>query len=132
LQCDRRSFLIAAGGLGAGLLTRSARSADGRPPATAPRATSGDRVAEPDWEERLTVTVGPQNAQLVGNDDKVLQAAVDWQGELKSITIRGNDIRETRGPGERVGIQIGKQIKDLRLEGNQIQGFSTQVSDNRE
>ncbi|GAG21848.1 unnamed protein product, partial [marine sediment metagenome] len=55
----------------------------------------------------------------------------DLQGALESITIRGNDIRETRGAGERVGIQIGKQIKDLRMEDNRIQGFSTQVSDNR-
>ena len=57
---------------------------------------------------------------------------VDLQGQLEAITISGNDIRETRGPGERVGIQIGKQIKDLKLEGNRIEGFSTGVSDNRE
>jgi hypothetical protein len=29
------------------------------------------------WGERLTVTVGPKKADLVGKDDKVLQAAID-------------------------------------------------------
>ncbi|MEZ6077732.1 MAG: twin-arginine translocation signal domain-containing protein [Pirellulaceae bacterium] len=33
--------------------------ADDRPAVTAPRATDGDSRFEPDWEERLTLTVGP-------------------------------------------------------------------------
>jgi hypothetical protein len=32
---------------------------------------------EPDWEQRLTVTVGPREADLIGKSEKVLQAAVD-------------------------------------------------------
>ncbi len=61
-----------------------------RPAVVNPRATSGDAVAEPNWDERLTVTVGPGNtgdAQLVGATDKVLQAAVDYVARLGGGTV---------------------------------------------
>jgi hypothetical protein len=69
--------------------TRGAEAADGaRPPVTRPRATSGDGGSEPKWDEQLTVTVGPKNAQIVGNDDKVLQAAVDYVARLGGGTVQ--------------------------------------------
>lgn len=46
-------------------------------PVTKPRATSGDSV-EPNWTERLILTVGPEKADLVGTNEKAIQAAVDW------------------------------------------------------
>jgi nitrous oxidase accessory protein NosD len=53
-----------------------------------PRATSGDPV-EPDWDERLTITVGAQKGDLVGSNEKVIQAAVDsvarWGGGTVKI-----------------------------------------------
>jgi nitrous oxidase accessory protein NosD len=52
-----------------------------------PRATSGDPV-EPDWKERLTLTVGPLKADLVGSDDRVIQAAVDYVARLGGGTVR--------------------------------------------
>src|SRR5260370_38783080 len=52
-------------------------------PVKIPRATSGDPV-EPEWRESLTITVGPQKADLTGTSEKVVQAAVDsiarWGG----------------------------------------------------
>jgi hypothetical protein len=42
----------------------------------------------PTWEQRLTVTVGPRDADLVGKDDKVLQAAVDYVARLGGGTVR--------------------------------------------
>jgi hypothetical protein len=45
-------------------------------------------VAEPAWEQRLTVTVGPRDADLAGKDDKVLQAAVDYVARLGGGTVR--------------------------------------------
>ena len=85
--CDRRQFLWAAAGLaGAAAGTGPAR-ADDRPPATTPRATSGDAV-EPAWDQRLTVTVGPRKADLVGSDDRVLQAAVDYVARLGGGTVQ--------------------------------------------
>jgi nitrous oxidase accessory protein NosD len=82
---DRRDFLAAA----AGLAATGARWAwaGERPPVTNPRATSGDTV-EPDWNERLTVTVGPREADLVGSTDRVLQAAVDYAARLGGGTVR--------------------------------------------
>ncbi|MES2788506.1 MAG: right-handed parallel beta-helix repeat-containing protein [Planctomycetota bacterium] len=60
------------------------------PPATSPRATSGDDAAEPNWNERLTVTVGPDNnkADLAGNTEKVLQAAVDYVARFGGGTVQ--------------------------------------------
>lgn len=59
-----------------------------RPPVTHPRATSGDTAVEPDWDERLTVTVGPKDAQIVGTTEKALQAAVDYVARLGGGTVQ--------------------------------------------
>jgi hypothetical protein len=63
---------------------------DDRPPVTAPRATSGDDAVEPKWDEKLTVTVGPDSktAELVGTTDRVLQAAVDYVTRFGGGTVR--------------------------------------------
>jgi hypothetical protein len=83
---DRRNFLWTAAGLiGAAAGAPQART-DDKPPAASPRATSGD-AAEPKWEQRLTVTVGPRDADLAGKDDKVLQAAVDYVARLGGGTV---------------------------------------------
>ncbi len=55
---------------------------------TSPRATDGDEVHEPDWSEQLTITVGPDKADLVGRDDRVIQAAVDYMARLGGGTVR--------------------------------------------
>jgi hypothetical protein len=85
--CDRRQFLWTATGL-VGTAAGLAQSRAGEQPrVTNPRATSGDPV-EPDWEQRLTLTVGPAKADLVGRDDKVLQAAVDYVARLGGGTVQ--------------------------------------------
>lgn len=58
--------------------------------ATSPRATSGDDAAEPDWKSALTITVGQDSktADLVGNSEKVLQAAVDYVARFGGGTVR--------------------------------------------
>lgn len=57
------------------------------PPQT-PRATLGDSVIEPAWEQRLTVTVGPSQADIMGVTDKAIQAAVDYVARLGGGTVR--------------------------------------------
>jgi len=52
-----------------------------------PRATDGDTASEPDWDQRLTITVGPKRADLVGSDDKVIQAAIDYVTRLGGGTV---------------------------------------------
>jgi hypothetical protein len=56
-------------------------------PVKSPRATSGDPV-EPEWKERLTITVGPQKADLIGSTEKVVQAAVDSMARWGGGTVQ--------------------------------------------
>jgi hypothetical protein len=62
--------------------------ADQPPPVTAPRATSGDAAVEPDWSQRLTIRVGPANADLVGDTEKAIQAGVDYVARLGGGTVK--------------------------------------------
>ncbi len=66
---------------------RSAAAAED-PPVTNPRATDGDSRFEPAWDERLTLTVGPREADLVGHDDKVIQAALDYVARRGGGTVQ--------------------------------------------
>lgn len=83
----RRSFLFAAAGLVASHRGRRLW-ADGRPQVSAPRATDGDAAHEPNWDEQITLTVGVAHGDLVGESDKVLQAAVDYVARLGGGTVR--------------------------------------------
>jgi hypothetical protein len=83
----RRQFLRTAGGVFAGALGSALVRADDLPENADPRAISGDTV-EPDWHGRLTVTVGPAKADLVGSTDRVIQAAVDYVARLGGGTVR--------------------------------------------
>jgi hypothetical protein len=51
-------------------------------------ATAGDKASEPNWDERLSVTVGQKSGEMVGSTDKVLQAAVDYVGRYGGGTVR--------------------------------------------
>lgn len=53
-----------------------------------PRATLGDSVVEPVWEQRLTVTVGHAAADIVGTNEKALQAAVDYVARFGGGTVK--------------------------------------------
>src|ERR1700704_5137431 len=88
---NRRKFLstAASGGMGSATRLGAGTTANEHPvPVKVPRATSGDPV-EPDWRESLTITVGPQKADLAGTTEKVVQAAVDsiarWGGGTVKI-----------------------------------------------
>ena len=71
--------------LGAAMLARPLDAAE-PPAATNPRATSGDAV-EPNWAERLSISVGPKQADIVGDNEKALQAAVDYVARLGGGTV---------------------------------------------
>ena len=90
LCLSRRSFLGAAGVSVAGGVSVGLRVLRGSEPprVTNPRATDGDTLHEPDWAERLTVTVGPDKADLVGRSDRVIQAAVDYVSRLGGGTVQ--------------------------------------------
>ncbi|MEO2030759.1 MAG: right-handed parallel beta-helix repeat-containing protein [Planctomycetaceae bacterium] len=82
---DRRSFIGAASVAFCGY---SGSLAADRPTVVRPRATDGDERFEPDWDERLTLTVGTKTGDLIGSTDQVIQAAVDYLGRLGGGTIR--------------------------------------------
>jgi Right handed beta helix region len=89
-RLTRRGFLVAAA-VGAGAAVRPASAGDdARPPVTDPGATDGDERFEPNWDERLTLTVGPEGRQpdLAGRDDKVIQAALGHVARLGGGTVR--------------------------------------------
>jgi hypothetical protein len=80
--CTRRQLVRGAGSLLLGTLAaRRAWSQSDSPHGPARsgdfRAIAGDH-AEPAWDEMLTVTVGPKDADVVGTTDKAIQAAVDF------------------------------------------------------
>lgn len=78
-RLNRRMFLGATGGfIASTAFPHLSHAADDRPPVTNPRATAGDTAVEPDWDERLTITVGPKDADICGENDRALQAAVDY------------------------------------------------------
>jgi nitrous oxidase accessory protein NosD len=56
---------------------------------------------------------------------------IDIQGHTKSVTIAGNEIRETQTPRQRVGIRIGPEAEQITLDNNRIEGFAEAVLDMR-
>jgi len=92
---NRRRFLgvTAAAGVGSWLTPLlfgddSPAERSGRPRVTTPRATSGDTASEPNWDERLTITVGQKEGDLIGSSHKALQAAVDYVARLGGGTVK--------------------------------------------
>lgn len=85
---DRRAFLKTTGLVLAGAFAAQRAAGSDPPPVTRPRATSGDAAIEPDWAERLTITVGPKDADLIGTTERVIQAAVDYMARAGGGTVR--------------------------------------------
>ncbi len=84
---ERRQFLRTASALVAGTFGAALARADELPRNMDPRAISGDTV-QPDWGQRVTITVGPKEADLAGATDRVIQAAVDYVARLGGGTVR--------------------------------------------
>lgn len=70
------------------LLVTGAFTAFAENASKAPRATLGDSVMEPVWEQHLTITVGPANADIVGTSEKAIQAAVDYVARFGGGTVK--------------------------------------------
>ena len=83
----RRQFLRVVGGVVAGSFGATLTRAHDVPKNANPRAIFGD-LAEPDWDQRVTITVGLEQADLVGRTDRVIQAAVDYVARRGGGTVR--------------------------------------------
>ena len=75
---SRRRFLGAAMATGMGAASLNPLEAGQPPVVKRPRATDGDRRFEPDWNERLSISVGTKSGDIVGSGDKAIQAAIDY------------------------------------------------------
>ncbi|MBL4885990.1 MAG: right-handed parallel beta-helix repeat-containing protein [Planctomycetaceae bacterium] len=87
----RRGFLrtsAAIAGLAAPALFSQKLLAGPGPAITNPRATDGDNLHEPQWDEKLTLTVGTKQGDLQGNSDRPIQAAIDYVNRLGGGTIK--------------------------------------------
>ncbi len=136
-RINRRALLQSGTVLAAATLSRTLTGSE-PPPVTNPRSTDGDNIHEPDWQERLTVTVGPDKADLVGKDDKAIQAAVDYLTRLGGGTVRilpgtytlrnavhlssgiriegsGDDSIITKGPSETVALAANSDWYDREI-----------------
>ncbi len=71
-----------------GCLSLAVAYAGERPAVTQPRSTSGDTAVEPDWTQKLTITVGAKDADIVGATDKTIQAGVDYVARLGGGTVK--------------------------------------------
>lgn len=85
---NRREVLRYFSGLAGGALLGRSAWGENRPAATQPRATAGDTVAEPKWNESLGITVGVKQGDLIGDSDKAIQAAVDYVARIGGGTVR--------------------------------------------
>ncbi len=52
------------------------------------RAVDGDDRERVDWVDQLTINVGQKKGDIVGQDDKAIQAAVDYVARLGSGTVK--------------------------------------------
>ncbi len=83
----RRQFLLNTTAGAAGLWLGGKSWADDLPANNNPRAILGD-VVEPNWSDRVTVSVGPRQADMIGETEKVIQAAVDYVDRLGGGTVK--------------------------------------------
>lgn len=88
IKLNRRRFLGRSAGVATAMLSGGWAAAEEFPAVDDPRATSGDRRFEPDWEKRLTVTVGPERADIIGSTERAIQAAVDYVARLGSGSVK--------------------------------------------
>lgn len=85
---QRRDFLQNVAGFSLAAIASSRLYGEERPPVTVPRATSGDDASEPAWRDRLTISVGPRDADIVGTTQRAIQAAVDYVARLGGGTVQ--------------------------------------------
>ncbi len=118
-RIHRRHFLTTTAGVFAVSTLRPALGDS--PPVVNPRATDGDSRHEPDWDERLTVSVGTERGDLVGQDDKVVQAALNYVARLGGGTVQVS-------PGVFTFRNAVHLPKNVRLRGSGAETVFTKIA----
>ncbi len=55
-------------------------------------------------------------------------SSIHLDAPVQGVSLIGNTLTETRSPARRTGILIGPGVGDLKMEGNTLSGFATEVS----
>ena len=77
----------------------------------------------------------PHRNRIVGN--RIVDSGgergigIDINGGTEAVVLVKNEIRETRGRANRIGIRLGAETRDIRSVGNRIEGVATRISDTR-
>lgn len=90
-----------------------------RPVVTSPRQTSGDKAVQPAWEETLTITVGNHDADIIGGDQRAIQAAVDYVARLGggTVHIKGGTFRLRNAVYLQTGVNLtGEGAKTVLIK----------------
>ena len=66
-----------------------------------------------------------KNRLIDNGGDK--SAAIDIQGATEAIVLEANEITDSRGSAERIGVRLGRETRDIQLKGNRIEGFAKDV-----
>ena len=72
-----------------------------------------------------------ENNRIVNSGSDGKGTGIGIRGETRSIRIQRNQIIETRGPAEYVGVRIGEKTSDVVLEANEFSGLAVDVDDLR-
>ncbi|MBM4075348.1 MAG: hypothetical protein FJ267_06870, partial [Planctomycetes bacterium] len=64
---------------------------------------------------------------VVENSGPDTGVAIDVQGGTEQVTLRQNEIKETRQPAQRIGIRLGKETKEIKVVENSFAGFMKNI-----
>lgn len=70
-----------------------------------------------------------QNQIIDSGDEQGV--AIDLQGPTRDVQLVNNELRETRGAGQRIGIRLAKEAGPTELVDNRVQGFAQALVDLR-
>lgn len=87
MKVGRRAFIGITTGIAVGFRKGELCLASDALPLVRPRATAGDTAVQPQWDDRLTLTVGLHNADVIGNTDKAIQSAIDYVSRKGGGTV---------------------------------------------
>ena len=79
------------------------------------------------WANRNTL-----EGNTILNSGDANGVAIDIQGNTKDLTLRGNQVRETRAPLQRIGVRISQKSERIQLADNIFAGVATPVLDLRQ
>ena len=79
----------------------------------------------------VTFAGDPDAANADFSKNRALPSVSTQWAVTEQVTLRGNELKETRGPARRVGVRLGPDTRRIILAENRFAGFSVDVEDKR-